>query len=110
MSRIPKDVADVVVERADGWCEAMLPHGCTGRAEHLHHRRLRSQQGGHEVANLIHICHMCHDWIHRNPRESYQRGLLVRSTCDPELEVLMYRCSEWVFLRPDGRVLEGRKS
>lgn len=110
MSRIPKEVADIVVERADGWCEAMCAAGCTGRAEHLHHRRLRSQQGGHEVANLIHICHVCHDWIHKHPAAAFDHGWLVRSTCEPEVSTLLYRCSKRVFLRPDGRLLGGRES
>lgn len=53
------------------------------RAAHTHHRKLRSQGGGDEPANLMRVCLDCHNWIHANPSESYARGLLVHSWADP---------------------------
>lgn len=49
-----------VRDRADGTCE-----GCGERsAEQMHHRRFRSRGGKHVVANLVHICHLCHGRAH----------------------------------------------
>lgn len=59
-------------------CEAQTPV-CTGRAVHRHHRRMRSQGGGNESENLMDLCLACHDHIHRNPAESYDRGWLLRT-------------------------------
>lgn len=63
----------------NAWCEAGT-RVCVGRAVHLHHRRLRSQGGGNEPENLLAVCAPCHDHIHRNPAESYERGWLLRRT------------------------------
>jgi len=78
-SRIPTDAVDAVLRRSGGRCEARATPGCSGRWEHLHHRRLRSQGGGHDAANLLAVCHFCHRWIHDHPAESYARGWLVRA-------------------------------
>jgi hypothetical protein len=65
-------------DRAKGRCEAhVAAASCTGRAEHAHHRMLRSQGGSDDPANLLAVCHRCHDWIHRNPAWSYERGFLL---------------------------------
>lgn len=55
------------------------------RAVHSHHRKLRSQGGEDEPANLLRVCAEDHAWIHANPSESYARGLLVHSWADPAL-------------------------
>lgn len=81
---IPTSVVGVVSERCRGACEARCTVRCTGGAEQLHHRRMRSQGGGHTVANLLFVCHACHAWIHAQPGESYRRGLLVHSWDAPE--------------------------
>ena len=75
-----------VRQRAGGRCEAMTPV-CSCRHEHTHHRRLRSQGGGHDAANLLAVCRPCHDYIHAHPLESYVEGWMVRSKVDgPEVE------------------------
>lgn len=91
MKRIPPRVADIVATRAAGNCEAMNFPSCNGRAEHLHHRQLRSQGGGHDVVNLIHVCHLCHEWIHKNPKKAYELGWLVRSVHEPSVTPVAYR-------------------
>lgn len=99
---MPGGVARMVIARADGHCEAMIiAAGCTGRAEHLHHRKLRSQGGEHTVENVVHICHRCHRWIHHHPAQSYEWGLLVKGSHDPEL-VQVLRRGWWGFLSPQG--------
>jgi hypothetical protein len=65
-------------------CEARIAEGCTGRNEHAHHRRLRSQQGETTDVNLLAVCRPCHDQIHAYPAESYALGLLVPSWADPD--------------------------
>jgi 5-methylcytosine-specific restriction endonuclease McrA len=78
---IPKEVADAVIARAAGACEAC--RFTLGEIGHMHHRRLRSQGGQHTPENLL-LCHnSCHSMIHHLPEVSYGLGLLVRSWLDP---------------------------
>ena len=75
---IPPKVRAEVLERSQGLCE--IPHGPhIHRADHLHHRRLRSQGGEHTPENLLHVCHDIHAYIHANPALSYEQGWLRRS-------------------------------
>lgn len=60
-----------------GPCEAGIPDVCTGRAEHRHHIRRSSQGGTHDRSNIRLLCHACHHWVHSNPAEARERGLLV---------------------------------
>lgn len=100
--RVPPEVAEIVIERAMGMCEIMSREtGCNGRAEHLHHRRLRSQGGEHTVENLIHICSPCHTWLHAHPAIAYTNGWLVKSTNNPR-EIPFRRRGGFIVLRPDG--------
>lgn len=69
--------ADVMV-RDMGICRAAIIPGCRGRGSHVHHRKLRSQGGKDELDNLILLCEWCHEYIHKNPAESYEVGWLVR--------------------------------
>lgn len=75
---VPASVRRAVHARSGGCCEV-----CGGRAEHIHHRRLRSQGGRHELVNLLDVCFACHAAIHANPERSYALGLLVHGWCDP---------------------------
>lgn len=103
-NRMPREVAEQVAERAQGMCEIMSPDtGCTGRAEHMHHRQLRSQGGGHTVQNVVHICSTCHYWLHMHPAIAYTNGWLVKSTRDPECEPFLRRGGA-VFLFEDGEM------
>ena len=69
--------------RSGGRCEVRIVFGCRGSAEHVHHRKLRAQGGKDEPENLIVTCDLCHEWIHRNPKESYLEGWLVHSYAEP---------------------------
>lgn len=73
-ARPEEPLAEVCEARADG---------CTGRAEHRHHRKLRSHGGGDEKANTLDVCGRCHDWIHDHPAVAYGRGWLVHSWDEP---------------------------
>lgn len=76
---IPASVRAAVKRRAGGLCEACGEPG----PQHMHHRKLRSQGGQHEAANLVHIHGACHLLIHANPDRAYALGLMVRSSWDP---------------------------
>lgn len=103
-NRVPREVAELVVERAQGMCEIMSTEtGCSGRAEHMHHRQLRSQGGEHTVANLVHICSACHYWLHMHPAIAYTNGWLVKSTRDPRYAPFLRRGGA-VILMPDGEM------
>lgn len=67
---------ETVWARSRGFCEAAAT-GCYGPGTQLHHRLMRSQGGGHGSENLLHVCSMCHDFIHANPEYSYERGWLL---------------------------------
>jgi len=59
------------------WCEVGRVGTCTGRAEHRHHRLLRSQGGTDEQANTLDTCRACHDLIHARPSLAYAHGWLL---------------------------------
>lgn len=81
----PRDVADAVLERAMGHCEA-CGWPAVGKMD-MHHRKLRSHGGEDAVINLIWVHHTCHviaPWsIHQNPQRSYDLGHMVRENADP---------------------------
>lgn len=64
----------------DGWnCAArVLADDCTNEPDHVHHLRPVSQGGTDNEANLLTVCHGCHEWIHEHPSIAYDRGLLIR--------------------------------
>jgi HNH endonuclease len=67
---------------AGGRCEASAAPTCTGRGEQAHHKRTRAQGGTNEVANLLWVCPYCHEFIHRNPALSYERGWLTTTAAE----------------------------
>lgn len=91
VKRMPPVVAEAVEDRAEGMCEALIPGVCNGRAEQLHHRQMRSQGGQHTVENLGHICHRCHDHIHKHPAWAYGAGWLVHGWDVPSWPPRFYR-------------------
>ena len=76
---IPPSVRKAVRVRSGGWCEC----GCGRPAEHVHHRKLRSQGGRHELVNLLHLSFYCHDEAHRNRSRAEALGLIVPAWADP---------------------------
>lgn len=75
-------VRPLVRERSGGRCEAGMSERCSGRGTHVHHRKLRSQGGSNDLANLLDVCAWCHSTIHHNPARSYDLGLLLRGSDD----------------------------
>lgn len=72
--RVPPRVAEAILARAQGHCEAC---GWPGVTLIIHHRRLRSQSGKHTTGNCIAIHPACHSWIHNNPDKAHDLGLLL---------------------------------
>lgn len=76
---LPAVNAQAVHERSGGICEAQIPGICSGRAEHLHHRKFRSGGEDHSVPNLIHICDNCHTRIHAGKATAKKFGWAITS-------------------------------
>jgi 5-methylcytosine-specific restriction endonuclease McrA len=75
---IPAKVRAAVHERSGGVCEFCRAY----RAEHVHHRLMRSQGGKHELPNLIDLCTLCHHYAH-HATDRYDLCLLLRRGSDP---------------------------
>lgn len=80
---IPANVRQIVERRSRGICE-----GCNAAAAtEMHHRLFRSRGGGHEVANLIHLCGWgnhtgCHGIAHSG-KQGEANGWALPSSVDP---------------------------
>lgn len=101
MSGVTAAQVTLVHRRSKNLCEADAHPHCQGRAEHIHHRKLRSRGGGHTVANLLHVCHLCHGWIHDNPAAATEKGWMVSTWADPT-EVRVVRWGWWLRLFDNG--------
>ena len=90
--RMPQAVVDAVYERSEGFCECGYPGVCIGQAQHLHHRQMRSQGGGHTVENVGAVCARCHhDAIHKHTAWSYDAGWLIHGWDDVTWPPRFYR-------------------
>ena len=78
-----KKIAETVLDRAGGYCELCGRPGDLA----LHHRKLRSQGGEDEPANLVAIHHHCHNLgtnsVHLNPAMAKKTGFIVPSWAEP---------------------------
>ena len=102
-----KKVVEIVFERAGNYCES-CGQSCGEFA--LHHRKLRSQGGKDEPANLIATHHACHNLgtksIHINPTKSIQMGWIVPSWAEPSEFPLTLSDGRKVLLDNEGNYLE----
>lgn len=48
---------------------------------HAHHKATRGAHPElkHDIDNGVTLCNSCHTWVHKNPKQSYELGWLVRS-------------------------------
>lgn len=88
---MPREVADALAERAGGWCEGLIPSVCEGPPQQIHHRKLRSQGGEHDLDTCVFLCHACHSWVHAHPRWAYRAELLVHGWEEPRFPPAFYR-------------------
>lgn len=76
-------------------------------ATNWHHRKNRSQLGGNELSNALHLCGSgttgCHGQVTEHPADAYNYGWSVRSGFNPA-EVSVLRRGEWVLLDDEGNV------
>lgn len=75
---------EALFARSGGRCEV---GGCnlTDTGMHAHHRRLRSQDGRHELVNLIGVCPEHHRWVHDDVKGARDAGWIVSAWRDPAL-------------------------
>jgi hypothetical protein len=64
--------------RSQGICEfsTFFEPRCVKRATVRHHVVMRSQGGGNDASNLLHLCSAHHEYVHAHPAESLERGHL----------------------------------
>ena len=103
-TRMPTRVAELVTERAYGACEYLIRGVCSGRAEHIHHRKISGRE--HTASNCVHICSNCHRYVHANPAEAYRNGWLVKMNYEPS-QVPVLRRGEAVLLDNEGGIHVG---
>lgn len=77
------DQVKAFVRRRSGNVCEVRAEGCSRRAAHFHHRKLRGH-GDHRDVNCLHVCAWCHEVVHRNPELSYAMGWLVAAHRDPD--------------------------
>ena len=89
MTRMPPGRWDECVTRDRYECQAHR-HGfqpdtpCHGRLV-VHHRRLRSQGGTHDLENLVTLCDLHHRNAHdRDRADAEHAGIILRANATPE--------------------------
>lgn len=89
----------VVGERSGGMCERCG----AARASDVHHRKLR-RFGDHLAANLLHLCHACHMWVHANIAASQVAGWILHSWDDPRAVPVKHAVHGRVWLDDEGGI------
>lgn len=70
----PQSVRAAVRARAGDRCEACR----LASIDHFHHKLRRGQGGVGSLENCAGLCHVCHEWVHANPEDSYELGWLIK--------------------------------
>jgi len=94
----------LVLARAQGRCEA-CGRPLTDAGVHVHHRKKRSQGGGHDLPNLVALHPDCHviapESVHQRSAWAYEVGLMVRRGEDPAAVPLLLHGRREVLLAVD---------
>ncbi len=109
---VAPSVRSALAVRSGGVCEMRLAVAdCWGRATDVSHRIASGHGGRHgeakevhdRLANTIHACRACHEWIHRNVAEAEALGLMLREGDVPsEEQVFLSAHGGWVLLDDAG--------
>ena len=104
---IDKKIVELVVERAQGYCEVCgKPEQATMA---LHHRKLKSRGGKDSASNLIRVHHSCHNMstgsIHANPAWAEDKGYMVESWKEPHEAPMHTPEGSIVLLQNDGTII-----
>ena len=81
----PDEVKAQARRRSGNRCEAESAV-CTHRSEHFHHRKLKGMGGrsvDNRLANCLHVCRSCHDYMHSHGILAKLMGWIVHSTLEP---------------------------
>lgn len=83
-----------VLERSNGCCD--LCAFAIGPDEYeCHHRRLRSQGGLDEMANLVALHDLCHDRLHGDRAMARETGFIVHRPDDPAHTPVLRHGKTW---------------
>jgi hypothetical protein len=107
---VPVEVRRALAARSGAVCE-IGRDGCLGAARDVHHRVLRGNGGRHgsaretsdRLSNLLHLCRVCHEWVHAHVAAAREAGWLLDGREVPPQVALAYR-GEPRYLADDGRV------
>lgn len=69
------------------------------------HHRQRRRDGGDTLGNLVFLHTACHRWVHANPAESRELGLIVPFADDPLGYPMRVPGQGWVLLDDEGRAV-----
>ena len=75
-----------------------------------HHRKLQSQGGSDNDANLVDVCFEHHNWLHANPKKASELGLIILDN-EPEptekiLKVSLFK--KRVPIKPTNALIEAQ--
>jgi len=92
MSEIPYTSRAAVLDRQRGMCFRCVMHGTD-----WHHRRGRSvvDEHTHCPCNGVLLCRACHRWVHANPMDAMDDGLIVRRNVETPYEQPMRGFDGW---------------
>jgi 5-methylcytosine-specific restriction endonuclease McrA len=106
MGKEMKELRELLFNRSGGYCELCslpLPESWA-----LHHRKLRSRGGKHEIANVVALHHECHNLgtkaVHLNVEWATEIGFIVPSWEIAHLTPMLYYGRDKVLLTEDGQV------
>ena len=98
---IPRAQRELLRARSMGVCELCG----AARATNFHHRKNRSQGGGNDLSNAMHLCGSgttgCHGLVTEHPLAAFDNGWSVRSFGTPA-ETPVKIQGQWVLLADDG--------
>ena len=103
-----KSVRELVWKRCRGYCEK-CGTSINSVDWAFHHRKLRSQGGKDSASNGLALHNFCHNIakgsVHQNPKDSAEKGYIVKSWESPETKPLLRPNGSWVTLDNLGNYL-----